>query len=59
MGYTHKSVEIGLAMVALIMLIEHRPWCFVTLIVAAAFFHKSVVILFGLLPSPGVRIVVA
>lgn len=58
MGYTRQSVAIGLAMVALIKLIEHRPWRFVALIVAAAFFHKSVVILFGLLPLalPNIKI---
>lgn len=58
MGYTRQSAAIGLAMVALVMLIEHRPWHFVALIVAAAFFHKSVVILFGLLPLalPNIKI---
>ncbi len=50
MGYTRQSVAIGISMVALVMLLEQRPWRFVTLIIFAALFHKTVVILFVLLP---------
>ncbi|TQQ18953.1 EpsG family protein [Vibrio cholerae] len=50
MGYTRQSVAVGISMAALIALVELRPWRFVGLILCAALFHKSAVILFVLFP---------
>lgn len=50
MGYTRQSVAVGISMAALITLVELRPWRFVGLILCAALFHKSAVILFVLFP---------
>lgn len=50
MGYTRQAVAVGISMAALIALVELRPWRFVGLILCAALFHKSAVILFVLFP---------
>ncbi|OEE79740.1 EpsG family protein [Vibrio ordalii] len=50
MGYTRQSVAVGISMAALIALVDLRPWRFVGLILCAALFHKSAVILFVLFP---------
>lgn len=50
MGFTRQAVAVGISMAALIALIEQRPWRFVCLILCAALFHKSAVILFVLFP---------
>ncbi|PRQ62661.1 EpsG family protein [Vibrio sp. V01_P9A10T6] len=50
MGYTRQSVAVGISMVAFMALLELRPWRFVGLILFAALFHKSAIILFILFP---------
>ncbi|QJT35325.1 EpsG family protein [Aeromonas media] len=50
MGYTRQSAAIGLMMVGLTVLIEHKPWQFFFLIFCAALFHKSAVVALMLIP---------
>ncbi|GHY57164.1 hypothetical protein VCSRO24_2865 [Vibrio cholerae] len=50
MGFTRQAVAVGFSMAALVALVELRPWRFVGLILCAALFHKSAVILFVLFP---------
>ena len=48
MGYTRQSVAIGLSMIAIIVLTKQRLFIFSFLILLAALFHKTALLLFGL-----------
>ncbi len=55
MGYTRQGVAIGLAMMGLVALTERKLLRFVLLVVLAATFHKSAVILMPLAALAGTR----
>ena len=48
MGYTRQSVAIGLSMIAIVALTKQKLFRFSLLIIIAALFHKTALILFGL-----------
>jgi hypothetical protein len=48
MGYTRQAAALGLGCLALLAVQDRRPWRFMLLVVAAAAFHKSAVVLMPL-----------